>query len=302
MPKRTNYKQQVIELLRSLSLPPGRELTRSAMLPHSILNKPREVDVVVRDVLHDPPRTDSYEVVGRHRPATVEWVEQMVQKHRYLPTDHLWLVSWAGFSPDAHRLAVAEHNVTPVTVVSVDGAATLYAEALTCDPSWIAFVLESRDGSPSLREVQRCDAGSAHLLDENGHAANDVRSFGDWVCHRPMVWQKVLEVLANLPNGEEATYVELNVPSSHLPKPMWLADGAGHPARVFGFRMIVGVKFRREALHLQRAHFDREPFAHATSSVLGHPALVVAALDSAAQVQKISLEPLNTGTLASPPS
>lgn len=61
------------------------------------------------------------ECIGRGRKATIEWVEQMLQKHEHL-TNRLVLVSQTGFTPDAIQMA-REHGVETLTL----------AEALNAD-------------------------------------------------------------------------------------------------------------------------------------------------------------------------
>ena len=76
-------------------------------MPHPYV-RPREVDVVVRSTNGGQPYILSVEAAGRKRKATVEWVEQLVQKHSRLETSQLVLVAEAGFSEDARGLAIAE--------------------------------------------------------------------------------------------------------------------------------------------------------------------------------------------------
>jgi hypothetical protein len=63
----------------------------------------------------------SVEAVGRSRRATVEWVEQMVSKHKDLPTNKLVLVAEKGFSKQARVLAESEGAV-PLAPQDLTGA------------------------------------------------------------------------------------------------------------------------------------------------------------------------------------
>jgi hypothetical protein len=120
MPQRTNEKQQVIEMLKTMLAPHGCTVTPSKLLLDSQLQATREVDVVAETVIDGQVFTQSFEVVDRSRRSDLPWVESMLQKHKNLPTDRLYLVSWSGFTKDAFRLAATSPRTIPV-VVKPDG-------------------------------------------------------------------------------------------------------------------------------------------------------------------------------------
>jgi hypothetical protein len=103
MPKRTNPRQQIIELLVSMNAGPGCTVTPSKSLHDVHSGLDREVDVVVERLIDRETSTWSYEVVAPRRPADVEWVEAMMTKHENLPTEKLFLVSWSGFTRGATK-------------------------------------------------------------------------------------------------------------------------------------------------------------------------------------------------------
>jgi hypothetical protein len=105
MPKRTNPRQQIIELLVSMNASPGCTVTPSKSLRDVHSGLGREVDAVVERRIDRETSTWSYEVVASRRPADVEWVEAMIAKHENLPTEKLFLVSWSGFTRGARRQA-----------------------------------------------------------------------------------------------------------------------------------------------------------------------------------------------------
>jgi hypothetical protein len=85
----------------------------SGMLPHR-LGGEREVDVVIRSQMAGHEIIVSVEAAARGRIADVTWVEQLVAKHRYLPTTKLVLVSESGFyNPARKRLKRKKRKSSP---------------------------------------------------------------------------------------------------------------------------------------------------------------------------------------------
>ena len=98
MPKRSTPFQAVVRLVRQHFAQPGVTITESKELRDDRLGIDREVDIVIEGELDGEPMVISVEVVEHGRPATLPWVEQMLRKHRNLPTNRLLLVSKSGFS------------------------------------------------------------------------------------------------------------------------------------------------------------------------------------------------------------
>ena len=79
----------------------------------------REVDVVIRSEIAGYETIVAVEATDRRRPADRTWVEQVVAKHRYLPTSLLVLVSRSGFTKTALEHAERE-NAVPLALDSID--------------------------------------------------------------------------------------------------------------------------------------------------------------------------------------
>jgi hypothetical protein len=107
MPPRSNNFQRLVAILQE-HLAGAEAVTESAMLTDRVTGVEREVDVVVRAPAGGRVLTISLEANKRRRKADLLWVEQMVRKHRDLPTNQLVLVSEAGFTPKALKLADIE--------------------------------------------------------------------------------------------------------------------------------------------------------------------------------------------------
>ncbi|MBE8523530.1 hypothetical protein ILP97_39605 [Amycolatopsis sp. H6(2020)] len=112
-------------------------VTESKLLTDSVLGITREVDIVIEGEVDGEPIVISVEVIEHGRRASVNWVQQMIRKHLYLPTNRLLLVSKSGFSQPA-MIAVEREGgrvqaLTP-EVIQVDGQAvvkSLYVDTIT---------------------------------------------------------------------------------------------------------------------------------------------------------------------------
>lgn len=109
VPARTNEKQAVIFFVRRHLAPPGSVVTESKLLTDAVTGTKREVDVVVEQVLATgETMVISVEVAARSRPAGLPYVEQLICKHRRLPTTNLVIVCWQGFTSSAIKAVHAE--------------------------------------------------------------------------------------------------------------------------------------------------------------------------------------------------
>ncbi|WP_433683373.1 restriction endonuclease [Nocardia sp. CA-119907] len=111
MPKRTNLFQQVVTVIYE-HLADGASMESSAELLNRFTGKKREVDVVLRTKAAGHELVIGIEATSRQsKPASVEWVEDMVGKHKNLPTDKVILISESGFTEQARDLAIKEYMV-----------------------------------------------------------------------------------------------------------------------------------------------------------------------------------------------
>ncbi|GIF48190.1 hypothetical protein Afe04nite_27290 [Asanoa ferruginea] len=140
MPKRTTPFQAIVHLIRQHYAGPGVTVSESKLMCDPDLGE-REVDIVVEAEADGDAIVISYEVNQRSRRASVDWVEQQIDKHRRLPTHKLVLVSRAGFSRTALTRVALEHGrveaLTP-EIVMVDGQQVikrLYADSVNYTPT-----------------------------------------------------------------------------------------------------------------------------------------------------------------------
>jgi hypothetical protein len=110
MPPRTNLFQETIAMVHE-HLAGEATIEESAMLLQRTTGEKREVDVVLRSTVAGHEVIVSIEARATARRADLSWVEMMLGKHADLPTSKLVLVSQAGFTGPAKRLAEAKGAV-----------------------------------------------------------------------------------------------------------------------------------------------------------------------------------------------
>ena len=111
MPRRSNLFQEVVAIIHA-HMAEGAVVEESALLVNRLTGEQREVDVVIRSETAGHPFVIGVEASALGRKASADWVEQMVGKHKNLPTDKLVLVAEGGFTRQATELAAAEGVIT----------------------------------------------------------------------------------------------------------------------------------------------------------------------------------------------
>jgi hypothetical protein len=140
MPRRSTPFQAIVHLVRQHYAGPGVTVTESKFLDDPVLG-PREVDIIVEAEADGDPVIISLEVNERSRPASVEWVEQQIGKHRRLPTNKLVLVSKAGFTGMALTTVASENGKVEAIkpeIAMVDGEPVvrrLFADSVSYNPT-----------------------------------------------------------------------------------------------------------------------------------------------------------------------
>src|SRR4051812_30825959 len=121
------------------------------MLPNRLTGEDREVDVVLRTTTAGHETVIAIEAAARGRPATVDWIEQMIGKHHNLPTDKVVLVAEKGFSKQALVLARAENMVplAPEDAADDEGVlralSSLWPKTVTLTPERVTISVRRSD-------------------------------------------------------------------------------------------------------------------------------------------------------------
>ena len=117
MPKRTNEFQKVVYLMQK-QLADSAIVTESKLIVDPETNKEVEIDIFVEGKLSEVPIRIGIECISEGRPATVEWVREMIGKHSSLPIDKTVLVSKSGFC----KQAITKAQANGVEAISLDQA------------------------------------------------------------------------------------------------------------------------------------------------------------------------------------
>jgi hypothetical protein len=172
VPRRSNLFQDIVAIVHQ-HMAEDVTVEESAMLEDRVTGEQREVDVVIRGAVgHDV--VVAVEAAGRSRPATVEWVEQMIGKHANLLTDKLVLVSQSGFTPQARKRAESAGVVAlaPVDLekgdpayVVVNRLRSLWPKLVSLTPEQIGISV-GRKSDPKPYEAPPLAESISVLLDD----------------------------------------------------------------------------------------------------------------------------------------
>lgn len=143
VPKRTNLFQEVVEIIHK-HIAGDAAVEPSAILRNRATGAEREVDVVIRANTSGYEVIVSIEAVARSRKADREWVDQMLGKHRDLPTSKLVLVSERGFTAGAREDAIANGALplAPEDLASDDPTRRVVNALPSLWPKTVAFTPE----------------------------------------------------------------------------------------------------------------------------------------------------------------
>ena len=108
MPKRTNEFQQLILLIQSQLASSDAEVTESYTANDTQTQSKTEVDICIYQCVNGIPIRIGMECNSEKRPATVEWVREMLGKYAAIEINKLVLVAKSGFTKEA--LSKAESN------------------------------------------------------------------------------------------------------------------------------------------------------------------------------------------------
>jgi hypothetical protein len=290
VPKRTNLFQEVVAVIYE-HLAGDAVKEESAYLINRLTGNEREVDVVLRYATAGTENVIAIEAASRSRRAAVDWVEQMIGKHKNLPTTKVVLVSEAGFTQQARKLAEAEYMdaLTPEDAAGDDPAAGVINAIRSLWPKTVSLTPESarvwveRPGegvkwfkAPADLDIFRGDGESVGTLVPIFHAL--------WDANFPRVLDQI--GLADIPEDTEQFFVLRVGPGWEVhvngePEPLFVRyhDGDAEPE----LQAIDAMEFKGKAsitvseitlAHKQLGEIDVK-YAYGEGTVGGQPAIVV---------------------------
>jgi hypothetical protein len=289
MPKRTNERQQIIELLKAMLASSNCTVTPSKLLQDVVTGVDREVDVVAEYADDGDIFVQSFEVTSKSRPADITWVEQLLKKHENLSTAHLFLVSWSGFTKTAAQLAESNPRLFLVTPEVVSGPSgpeikTLYTGVVRLTPQKTVFVVEKPSGE-TVEVVMFADNG---LYSSDGTFVGWALQVVHAVLQEPRAIDMVLKFAHNHPNRENLSAFELG--ADLIGSGLYLRqDTPVEELHALKSASISGdFAFKQEPLDMEIRTFIGQRFAHGKSAHHEAMGLIVAALDAASEVTKVT--------------
>lgn len=276
MPKRSNLRQAVIFLAKKNQAPEGATVAESEMLADSESGEEREVDVVIRGDYGDTPILISVEVTGRKRPADQSWVDAMLGKHSKMPTGHLYLVSWSGFTAGALRKVSSQGGrvvaMTPEELPDAE-VSQLWYEEVTPDAQTAAMVVRSQAGEL----VKVIDVP----IDANLYVGP---SHDEWLC----TVKELINRLLNKDRGQELSAMAFHHPerenltdfSLQLTKldeqtTLYVHDPETGFLRVCEVEVVGPVNWSQQELEFTAVRLGDRVFAFSELKMAGSPALWV---------------------------
>ncbi len=269
MPQRTNEFQKLVFLIEQAAARAGARVTESALVVDKITGATREVDVLIQFFEGPHAVTVAVECTSGERPATVEWVEQMFQKHSTLPTDKLVLVARAGFTDSAR---------TKATWLGIDHTDLRGAEGLDWTP-----MIGNGDAIPvvsllrpyatkvkivfdeSSREklaLEPAQYAESLLADADGNGRKPLAQYVDALLASETVLERVIEAAEPNANSALSLRVQFKPPRS-------LVDPSGITHIVHAVE--IDAKCRKEVAEakMERAVYGRSAVAYGSTQSMG---------------------------------
>jgi hypothetical protein len=284
MPKRTNPRQQIIELLESMNEGPGCRVTPSGSLVDRRSGNEREVDVVVERIVDRKTITYSFEVLAHKRRADEEWIDRMIGKHETLPTDRLFLVSWSGFTGGARRQAAPHAKVelcTPDIVQGRDGPRikTIHVGSLQMTPKETRLAFTRPDGSEGWIRSEP-DIG---LYSPTMEPVGPAQLLTDMLLRDPRVGPLARQNASVQPDRDNLKSFDLfaEVGDANLN----LYDQELDELQHIGVIEVLGdFHFDEQRLDMEVRELRGQPFAHGSVELAGTRATLVTRLDASLEV------------------
>jgi hypothetical protein len=276
MPARTNPRQAIVYYVKQHLVPQGFSVTESKSLPDTATGGMREVDIVVEGKVAGDEIIISFEVVDYARPATVEWVERMIGKHRTMPTNRLVLVSWSGFTRAAIAKAQSEsgrvQTITPEELP--DGSApTLFLESFVAVPRHVTIRVVDDDGSMLSQEGLPLDLD---FYDRDGALQGGFRGVSEGLLADELLRQRLAELAHE--NEDKASITEFSVEQdglAHVGAYVRRVDD-GHLFALDGFTLWGSFRVEQVPLTFDVMRLGETVFAHGKARMLERQALFVA--------------------------
>jgi hypothetical protein len=279
----------VVNFVRKHWAQPGVTVAESKFLYDAQSQIDREVDIVIEGTFDGEPVVTSVEVIEHGRPATIEWVEQQISKHRYLPTNRLVLVSKSGFSRNArNRVAVEGGWVDAVTpqAVEKDGrpvVKSLFIGNIQMKPSSCRLYVQ-----PPGEEIKPINApADLNIYDSDGALLGIAVELAAEIMSLDFVREKMFKDARNHPERADLKSFEFGAVVINLGYYLhWDASDELHP--LAGIEIEGEFVFSQDELSFSVNDMANLRYGVGEAPIMGHSAVWVATTDEETQTTTIS--------------
>jgi hypothetical protein len=289
MPKRSTPFQAIVHLVRQHVAQPGVTVTESKLLRDAVLGIEREVDIVVEGKFDGEPVIISLEVIEHTRPATLTWVEQIISKHRNLPTNRLLLVSKSGFTPNA--LAAVDREAGRVQalkpeLITNDGQPVvkqLFIEAINYAPTGCKLHLHASDDEP----IVVAGAPDTDVYDADGTPLGPLAYLVQEAINLDQVRLRLSFEAYKHPDKEQVKAFSLNLPIPQLAYYLQHTE-TGDLHLIEELEIWGDFAISRTEIALTLTNIGGRIYGAGGATIAGHPTVWVGTTDQAAQTTTIS--------------
>jgi hypothetical protein len=279
MPKRTNEKQEITALLRNAVAAEGWTVRESVEFPHPLTGTPREVDVVVEQETGGVVARLLFEIKGERRPLDVESVEGIIGKYSGLVSGQLFIVSWSGFTKEAHRIGSAKGAVL-VEVKQAKGQRWLFADQVTLTPRWFDLIVDVPGQGPTRKHVPSAltlfNAEGAELPGGTVVLWRGALELLRQGAEESELTRRILEETHNHPEREDLKSFRVELPISEV---FVRHDKSGQLHLIQAVAVSGDLSWNQVPLELALKSFGDLLFGHGEVELSGRLTRAVAALD-----------------------
>lgn len=289
VPKRTTTFQMVVNYVRKHWAQPGVTVTESKFLYDVQSQIEREVNIVIEGTFDGEPIVTSVEVIEHGRPATIEWVERQINKHRYLPTNRLVLVSKSGFSKNARtRVAVEGGWVDAITPKAVEKDGQAVVKSLSIGSFQMKPVTCHLYVQPPGEEAKLVNVpADINIYDSNGTFLGIALELAGEIMGLDFVREKIFKDARDHPEQADLKGFEFAAVIAVLNYYLrWEDSGELHLIAAIGIEGEFA--YSQEELAFSLNDMANLRYGVGEAPVLGHPAVWVATTDEKSQTTTIS--------------
>lgn len=269
------------------------------MLRDSQLNIEREVDVTVEGQVDGEPLLVSFEVIEHERVADITWVEQMIAKHRYLPTNRLVLVSKSGFSANAKAVIEAQGGwvagVTPEVVETDKGPAI---RELFLGTIQLRLLRGTFDLVAESQDEQHEVLPNTPIVSADDETLGTAQQLAQEILALPWVGRHLLQMTYDHPERDSISHFTLGIVVAPLQLCVRIDDAVKR--QILKVDVVGTIDFAIEPLTLEIASMSGRKFASGTTKMLGHDTLWVGTDDPDSGRSKLSFRPLDSKPISHP--